>query len=199
MKKHIFKGMSSRARLLLARREGLDAEFKVQLNGLDVEDLVAFANSRAGGTILVGVAEASDNHRVQRVEIVGCDVGDKEKQYILNKAQSCNPPIDLELYVENLGDKPFFRIEIPSGLEKPYCTSGGAYKVRGDGRTNALLPRQLLSIFMDTERDKFLSRFKDATKELEEEVQYIKDQLSSAIAEVYNNIRKTELARKANK
>ena len=188
MKKYIFKGMSSRARLLLARKEGLDAEFKAQLNGLEVEDLVAFANSRRGGAILIGVSECSDNHHVQHVEIVGCDVGDSEKQYILNKAQSCNPPIDVEVYIENLDDKPFFRVEIPSGVEKPYCTAGGTYKIRGDGRTNSLVPRQLLSMFMETENEKFLRRFQEATRKLEEEVQYIKDKMAAAVEEIYRNI-----------
>ena len=188
MKKYIFKGMSSRARLLLARKEGLDAEFKAQLNGLEVEDLVAFANSRRGGAILIGVSECSDNHHVQHVEIVGCDVGDSEKQYILNKAQSCNPPIDVEVYIENLDDKPFFRVEIPSGVEKPYCTAGGTYKIRGDGRTNSLFPRQLLSMFMETENEKFLRRFQEATRKLEDEVQYIKDKMAAAVEEIYRNI-----------
>jgi len=184
MKKYIFKGMSSRARMLLARKEGLDGEFKAELNGLDPGDIVAFANSERGGAILIGVAEESDNHDVQRVEIVGCGVGDNEKQIILSKAQSCIPPVDVEIFVENLDDKPFFRIEIPSGANKPYCTASGAYKIRGDGRTNPLLPRQLLSIFMESESDKFFDRFQEATRKLEEELQ----QISSEIGRLHENI-----------
>ena len=179
MKKYIFKGMSSRARILLARREGIDAEFKRQLNGLSAEDLVAFANSRRGGAILVGVDEDSDGNDVQHVEVVGCDVGDHEKQVIHSKAQSCIPPVEIEVFVENLDDKPFFRIEIPSGDEKPYCTASGAYKVRGDGRTDALLPRQLLSIFMESESEKFFVRFHKATTRLEEELKHIRETLGT--------------------
>ena len=184
MKRYIFKTISRRAHTLLERREGNDVEFKSQLNGLDPCDIVAFANSRTGGTIFIGIAEDSDGDSIQNVEVVGCDVGDKEKQIILGKAQTCIPPVDVEIYVENLGAKPFFRIEIPSGPVKPYCTAAGAYKIRGDGRTNALYPGTLLSMFVEAESSRFLSRFKEATRELEDELKDLKEKLA---AEFSNN------------
>ncbi|MEZ4672175.1 MAG: ATP-binding protein [Anaerolineae bacterium] len=57
-KQEIFKGITSRAKSLLAREAGLDVEFKQAVDALAVEDLVAFANSAAGGSILIGVADA---------------------------------------------------------------------------------------------------------------------------------------------
>ena len=59
-----------------------------------------------------------------------------------------------------------FRIEIPSGKEKPYCTAGGTYKIRGDGRTNTLFPGRLLSLFVEKQSELFFDRFREATKEI---------------------------------
>jgi ATP-dependent DNA helicase RecG len=185
VKQNIFKIISKRAQILLKRKEGSDVEFKSQLNGLDASDIVAFANSREGGAIFIGVDEKTDGKGIQEVVIVGCDVGDKEKQVILSKAQSCIPPVDVEIFVENLSVKPFFRIEIPGGLDKPYCTASGTYKVRGDGRSNPLLPNQLLSMFIDAESGRFFDRFKEATKELEKELKTLKNRLATEITNIY--------------
>ena len=190
MKHSVFKSISKRARKLLGRAEGLDVEFKLQVNGLDSADIVAFANSESGGAILVGISEQSDGKVVQNLEIIGCEVGDKEKQVILSKAQSCIPPIEIDLFVENLGGRPFFRIEIPGGREKPYCTAGGTYKIRGDGRTDALLPHQILKMFVESESEKFVKRFQEATRQLLEEMKQIKDNLSDELEGIYRNIEK---------
>lgn len=120
-----FRTLSQRARQLLAREEGFDVEFKMSLSGLHAEDIVAFANSRAGGAILIGVREVRGADGRQHLEVVGCPVGDSEKLKIVDKAHKCVPPIDLTIYVENRKDRPFYRVEIPSGPNKPYCTSGG--------------------------------------------------------------------------
>lgn len=161
-----FKKISDRAKFLLNKEEGYDVDFKQSLSGLDSSDFVAFANSENGGAILIGVKEIEKNGR-QRGKVVGCPVGDTEKMSILSKADSCIPPVETEVYIENSENKPFYRIEIPSGLEKPYCTSGGTYKIRGDGRNNPILPRKLLSMFLQSESDIFVKRFQTATKELE--------------------------------
>jgi ATP-dependent DNA helicase RecG len=185
MKKNIFNTISKRAHTLLQRKEGNDVEFKSQLNGLDAADIVAFANSREGGTVFIGIDEKSDEKGIQEIEIVGCDVGDKEKQVILSKAQSCFPPVEVEIFVENLTGKPFFRIEIPAGPDKPYCTASGTYKGRGDGRSNPLLPNQLLSMFIDSESNRFFDRFKEATKELEKELKTLRTRLATEITNIY--------------
>jgi len=166
MEKDIYMSVSRKARALLNGQEGFDVDFKMSVRGIDATDLVAFANSDRGGTILAGIAESEDNNSMQRGKIIGCAVGDKERLHLLSKSESCVPPIEINIIVENYARKPFYRIEIPSGREKPYCTSGGTYKIRGDGRTNTLLPGRLLSLFVEKQSEIFFNRFREATKEL---------------------------------
>ncbi|MGI6450603.1 MAG: helix-turn-helix domain-containing protein [Desulfitobacteriia bacterium] len=166
MGKDVYMSISRKTRALLNRQEGLDVDFKLTVKGVEATDLVAFANSAKGGTILVGVGEAEDSNSMQKGRIIGCPVGDKERLYILSKSESCVPPVEVSIIIENYARKPFFRIEIPSGKEKPYCTAGGTYKIRGDGRTNTLLPGRLLSLFIEKQSEIFFNRFREATKEL---------------------------------
>lgn len=185
-------GISERARDLLSRQEDRDVDFKRQLSGLASADLVAFANSPTGGTILIGVDEAVAGNGLQRGLIVGCAVGDKEKLIILNKAESCVPPIEVEVFVENTTELPFLRIEIPSGPDKPYCTRKGIYAIRGDGRTKALLPGRLLSLFLETEAEQFFTRFREATGELESSLTVLKSQVVEEFADLLARVERME-------
>ena len=166
MEKDVYMSISRRARALLNRQEGFDVDFKLTVKGVQATDLVAFANSERGGAILVGVGEVVDGNSMQKGRIIGCDVGDKERLYILSKSESCVPPVEVKIIIENYARKPFLRIEIPPGKDKPYCTAGGTYKIRGDGRTNTLLPGRLLSLFIEKQSELFFDRFREATKEI---------------------------------
>lgn len=186
-----FGRISKRAMEFLSKQEGHDVDFKRLSNGLEPADLVAFANSEFGGAILIGVDETQVNG-CQRGQVVGCDVGDKERQAILSKAESCNPPIHVEINIENTEGKPFFRIEIPSGKNKPYCTSRGTYVIRGDGRTSALFPSRLLAMFMDSERAKFIDQFREATKELEGGLQEVSTKVTDEMSSLVQRVRLME-------
>jgi len=170
MEKLEYKGLSKRAKLLLSRQESYDVDFKRAISGLDSEDFVAFANSRRGGTLLIGVDETETPDGRQRGKIVGCPVGDKEKLSIISRAESCIPAIEIKVIVENAGALPFFRIEIPSGPQKPYCTSRGTYKIRGDGINFPLTPQRLLTMFLESESQEFIEKFRDATEDLEQKL-----------------------------
>ena len=185
-------GISERARDLLSRQEDRDVDFKRQISGLASADLVAFANSPTGGTILIGVDEGASDNGLQRGLVVGCPVGDKEKLIVLNKAESCVPPIEVEIFVENTADLPFLRIEIPSGPDKPYCTRKGIYAIRGDGRTKALLPRRLLSLFLETEAEQFFTRFREATGALEASLTVLKSQVIDEFADLLARVERME-------
>lgn len=179
-----YQTISKRAQSLLNRAEGLDVDFKQTVGGLKSEDLVAFANSLAGGSILLGVEEAEDESGRQRGRVIGCPVGDRERGSILSRAESCIPPVEIQIYAENLARTPFYRVEVPAGVHKPYSTSGGTYKIRGDGQNIPLQPTRLLAMFMETEGGEFLNRFRDATRDLEAEVTGMKGAVLSDIQEL---------------
>lgn len=190
--KNSFKTLSKRVRLLLNHEEDYDVEFKQSLSGLGSSDLVAFANSEAGGSVLVGVRERRTGKHRQKGEIIGCPIGDKQKLSIINKAEDCVPPLKIEIFVENSNRVPFYRIEILSGNKKPYCTARGTYKIRGDGRTKALLPGRLLSMFVETESQQFIERFRKATKRLENSLADTKSKIIKEINELLSDIQGVE-------
>ncbi len=183
-----FKGLTRRTKVLLSRPEGFDVEFKRNVNGVSVTALIAFANSTHGGTILAGVDDDKGKSGEQIGKVVGCKVGDREKLQVLGRAANCVPPVEVLIYIENLAKKPIMRIEIESGTHKPYCTRRGTYKLRGDGRTNAILPTQLLSMFMEHEGDAFLRRFMDATDQMRSEVVEEFDRLVTNVASMETRI-----------
>jgi ATP-dependent DNA helicase RecG len=176
-----YKLISAVAKKLLSKEETFDVEFKKNANNLNGEDFAAFANSDTGGTILIGVDEIKDAKGRQKGKVVGCPVGDKQKLALLSKAGQCVPPVPIVIYVENSATNPFYRVLIPSGINKPYCSSGGTYKIRRDGNTQPLQPHDLLRIFMHVESGKFLSKFKESTIELRREIQDQNDSLVSAV------------------
>lgn len=188
-----YTGLSEKAEELLVSQESRFLDFKESVGGLSSEDLVAFANTPAGGTILLGVKECKDFQGRQLAEIVGCEIGDRAKLSILGKAGSCVPPLEVFVILENSeGRNPFLRVEIPSGPKKPYCTSGGTYKIRGDARNNALTPDRLLALFMDTENAQFINRFSQATRDLEEGLGELKTRLLSEMEEIYAHVDKLD-------
>ncbi|MGD2178060.1 MAG: ATP-binding protein [Anaerolineae bacterium] len=186
--KHEYGTLSQRAQSLLGRSEGYELEFKETLQALEPEDMVAFANSPEGGVVLIGVREVETENGRQCGEVVGCAVGDAEKLSILNRAESCVPPIAVEVIVENADRKPLFRVEIPSGSNKPYCTAAGTYKIRGNGRTLPLLPSRLLAMFMASENQEFVERFKAATRELERGLADTKARLMEEIEQLLGSL-----------
>lgn len=188
MKKDVYLSISKKTRALLKRQEGLDVDFKMTVKGLESTDLVAFANSDRGGTLLLGVGEMEDELSMQRGRVVGCPVGDKERLFILSKAESCVPPIDVNIIIENYARRPFYRIEIAPGKDKPYCTAAGTYKIRGDGRTNTLLPGRLLALFIENQSDIFIQRFREATKELGKSMQTSNTLFQEELQEVFRKI-----------
>ncbi len=188
-----YAGLSEKAEELLGSQESRELDFKESIGGLSSDDIVAFANCHSGGSILLGVRENHDEQGRQTAEIIGCEIGDRAKLSILGKAGSCVPPVELFVIVENSeGKKPFLRISIPSGAKKPYSTSGGTYKIRGDARNNPLTPDLLLALFMDTENAQFINRFSQATQELESSLHDLKSRLLSEMEEIYSHVDKLD-------
>jgi hypothetical protein len=165
-----YNRISQRAKQLLATGEDKFVDYKEKVAGLHSEDLVAFANSDEGGVILIGVREATAPDGRQFGKPIGHRVDDTTRLQIMDKALSCSPPLQIQVVIENLGSKPFYRIEIPTSKQKPHATSNGTYKIREDGRNNSLYPEQLLKIFLQQEGEEFRKRFKEATHRLDEQM-----------------------------
>ncbi len=183
-----YRGLSRRTQSLLKISEGMNVDFKREVSGIKSRDLVAFANSPLGGTILAGVDEYTDIDGVQRGAIVGCEVDDNARLMVINKATDCLPTVEVGIFIENIARKPILRIEIPPGPHKPYCTQRGEYCIRSDARVRALFPDELLAIFMDREGEQFLSRFRDAVLQLEQQVGSIRHALSAGMLDVSRDI-----------
>jgi hypothetical protein len=156
-----FQSISDRANRLLDQAEDFGVAFKKSLSGLESDDLVSFANSKRGGAVLVGVSRTKYGNGRQRAAVVGCAVGDRERMKILARSSQCVPPVPVSIFLENGAGTPFYRIEVPSGLHKPYCTSGGTYKIRGDGRNEMLYPAQLLALFLEAAGGRFPRWFEE--------------------------------------
>ncbi len=73
-------------RVYLDMQEGLDMEFKRSVAGLDSQDLVAFANSVAGGTILIGVDKSKQQGGHQRPFVV-CRLRDSRFRHTQDYAE----------------------------------------------------------------------------------------------------------------
>lgn len=194
-RKTTFQSISKRAHLLLTSGETKDVDYKENVRGLHADDLVAFANSTAGGAILIGVRESKSPTGKQKGEPIGHPITDEARLQIMSKALSCSPPINIEIIAENLAHKPFYRIEVPGSGRRPYSTSSGTYKIREYGRNNPLLPEQLLAIFLEREADEFRNRFAAATEALESRmsdtlalVSQIEDIVSRKIQEIGNQL-----------
>lgn len=153
---------SQRARKLLLQGEGIGVDFKRSTDGVHADDFCAFANTADGGVLLIGVSEARDPYGVQIGSPTGCAVDDAAKLQITNKAQSCQPPVFIDIHTECDGDIRFLRIEIPPSTTRPHCTPKGVYLSRSGSRNVALLPPQLLAMFLEREAESFQNRFSDA-------------------------------------
>ncbi|UTB33879.1 MAG: ATP-binding protein [Methanobacterium sp. ERen5] len=188
-----YESLSDKVELLLNREEGYDVDWKRNVGSLEIEDIVAFANSKNGGSVLLGVDEVEDVDGRQKAVIVGCRCSDFNRNQIKNKALNCVPPIQIEIIKENTNEKPFYRVEIPSGINKPYCTKKGIYKIRDDGHNKAITPNEMLKIFIDLESDKFITRFKQAAEDIENNLFNVSRDIEDASSNIEDILPQLEL------
>lgn len=179
IKKRI-KNLSKLTRELLTEGEGVRSDFKRLPDGISADDLVAFANSEAGGQILAGVDEQVID-KAQIGVVRGCNVSDATILQVLNKAVSCIPPVSIDVYIENLDDKPILRVEVPPSQTKPHCTPKGVYCRRDGARNRPLHPSELLRLFLDSEASAFAARFEVAAERITDELSSLESSLDSSI------------------
>lgn len=193
--KREYKTISAKTRNLLSGTEGFDVDFKRTSKDLKSKDIIAFANSPDGGTILAGVDESENKSGIQRGRIIGTDVGDSAIVSIQNKAADCIPSIKLDIYIENTNKLPFLRIDIPSSPYKPHCTASGEYTIRMQHRTKGIHPAGVLSIYLSKETDTFISNFKNAIEDTELKIDELKvrtqettEEISDKLLAVYSEV-----------
>lgn len=186
-----FSGITVNTNKLLADGEGERVDFKRTVDGLQTDDLVAFANRNEGGVILLGVAEQAKSDGSQIGVVVGCDITDGAVLQILNKAISCVPPIPIKIFAENTADKPILRVQVLPSNSRPHSTPKGVYCRRDGSRNRPLHPTELLEIFLTSEGRVFAERFQESAAKivdglddleasLEKRIQSIGDQLGWA-------------------
>jgi predicted HTH transcriptional regulator len=179
-----YKALSKSTRSLIAGEESKTVDFKIKASGVKTDDFVAFSNG-SGGTILIGVDEISDPKKGQRGRVVGCKIDDQTRQGLIGMAASCRPSIEIGIRLENIGtEQPIIRIDIPEGSKKPYCTSSGVYKIRGEGQNIAIDPNMMRAIILESEAEQFVARFKEAGDELLAQIQKVHADLAERITEV---------------
>ncbi len=175
-----FQTIRTDTQQLLEGQEGREVDFKESPGGVDTEDFIAFANA-GGGTILVGVEEIQTEQGLQRGRVVGCTISDQAKLSFINKASSCRPPIEIEIAVENLRSQPIYRIDIPEGVRKPYCTEKGIYKIRSDGRNVAIDPDMMAALILERETEQFVERFRTAADEVVDSLEQMEKRLNKSL------------------
>jgi len=174
------KKLSKLTRELLAEGESARSDFKRLPDGINADDLVAFANSDAGGNILAGVDEQVVD-KTQTGIVRGCNVSDATILQILNKAVSCIPPVSINVYIENLDYKPILRVEVPPSETKPHCTPKGVYCRRDGARNRPLHPSELLRLFLDSEASAFAARFEVAAERITADLSNLEASLDRSI------------------
>lgn len=174
----VLPAISDRARRLLSRPEHLDVECKKSTSELRSEDFVGFANSKTGGAILIGVHAAKRGSGKWGAVLSGCGIGESERRKILAMANQCVPPVPVSIFAENRAEKPFYRIEIPSGTRKPYCTAEGIYKIRNNRRNDTLYPPQLLALFLEADDGEILRRLVQASASVGAVLQDVKQSVA---------------------
>jgi len=174
------KTLSTLSIKLMSEGESERVDFKRSPDGVSADDLVAFANSEGGGHILVGIDEiVSEGAQIGTVR--GCDVGDQTVLQILNKAVSCIPPVSVDIFIENLDDRPILRLQIDTSPTRPHCTPKRIYCRRDGSRTRPLHPNELLKIFLENEARAFAERFEAAAERITSDLTNLEDTLDRSI------------------
>jgi predicted HTH transcriptional regulator len=127
---------------MLDNPETIDVEYKESFNGMNADDLVAFANAK-GGTILIGVKDTTDEY----------------------KAANCSPPIKVVVTRERNEKGSIFRIDIKEAQVKPCCTRSGRYTIRESGRKRGITPIEMSALILEREASVFISRLQNAGQE----------------------------------
>jgi len=177
--------MEERSKMIKIPPESNLIEWKKSIGKGILETIVAMSNS-GGGKILIGIEEIKDKNGNKKAKVVGHRLTAERKIKIQNYAESCMPKIDLNVTQLKISSKPVVEIEIPEGRDIPYCTGGGRYLIREDGKNKPIDPSRMKRIFLEKESKEFFERFKKAAGELEHQLREMSERLSDKLGRIWD-------------
>lgn len=107
--------------------------------------IVSFANSAAGGAILLGVADDGRPAGVADADTATVRIDDICRQNV-------EPPLtNVTIERHRLGDATLLAVYVPRGPQRPYRTSSGIYYVRGTAGRRIATRQELLEIYQSSQ------------------------------------------------
>ncbi|GHU65125.1 ArsR family transcriptional regulator [Bacteroidia bacterium] len=126
--------------------EGYNADFKISVPSKVRElsqDACAFANSE-GGYILIGI----DN----KDQIVGTTINNTKRSAIQDAIRDISPVINVNTYSVDVEGKTIWVLDVPSGKDKPYVTSGAIYVREGTNSQKLTTAEEIRIFFQSSNR-----------------------------------------------
>lgn len=148
--------LSKETKRLMNKEEDIEVEYKREIPSDLGKSLVSFANSKYGGFILIGVEETTDKHGRQRGQLYqgrGIRLSDENKTKIQNILSDCRDNLPAQVIEEEKQNGyGIYKIKTPPRTDKLYCTGGGTYVIRINGRSQAISPALMRRIIMGTDK-----------------------------------------------
>jgi ATP-dependent DNA helicase RecG len=126
--------------------EGYNVDFKLKVPSKVKElsqDACAFANSE-GGYILIGI---DNNDR-----IIGSTIDNSKRSAIQDAIRDISPVIHVNMYSVDVEGKTVWVMDVPSGKDKPYVTSGAIYVREGTNSQKLTTAEEIRSFFQSSNR-----------------------------------------------
>jgi len=148
--------LSEETKRLMNKEEDIEVEYKRKLTENLGKSLVSFANSEYGGFILIGVEETTNKYGRQKGQLYeskGIKLTDENKTKIESIRSSCRDNLPAQVIKEEeRNGYGIYKIKIPPRRDKLYCTGGGRYVIRINGRNELISPTLLRGIIIGTNK-----------------------------------------------
>ncbi|MDR2232330.1 MAG: putative DNA binding domain-containing protein [Tannerella sp.] len=161
--------------------EGYNADFKQSVPSKVRElsqDACAFANSE-GGYILIGI-----NNKDQ---IVGTTINNTKRSAIQDAIRDISPVINVNTYSVEVDGKTVWVMDIPSGKDKPYVTSGAIY-IRENANSQKLTTAEEIRIFFQNSNRIYFDTVPCPRFNLDEELDHKNFKQFLSASSISNNV-----------
>ncbi len=107
-----------------------------------IADVCAFANTN-GGTIYIGVSADST-----AVPVGVSNIGESIETLRTEIARSINPPLEVEIDVQETSGKSVIRIQVPRGTDVPYAIDDNKIYVRDEAETSLAVRDEIVRLVL---------------------------------------------------